>query len=106
MKVTLKELRKNRPDRLVVESVDLSLYIAFAERDGEQMLIAGDDGKALKTRNLLDMKSTLARVDADERVLRQRSSDDEMVGHGHRAADNAMEIPLEPGFESLPTWQH
>lgn len=106
MKVTLKELRRQRPDRLVIESVDLSLYIAFAECGGQRLLIAGDDGKALKTKNLLDMKSTLARIDAGERVLRQSSSYDEMVGHGHAASDNAMEIPLEPGFESLPPWQH
>ena len=106
MKVTLKELRKTAPDRLVIESVDLSLYIAHAEHQGHRALIVGDDGRALKTRNLLDMKTVLKRINANERVLTQRSSYDEMVGHGHGSVDSTMEIPLGPGFETLPPWQH
>lgn len=106
MKVTTRELRGRQVDRLVIESVDLSLYIAHAEIDGERYLIADNDGTALKTRNLLDMKTALAKVDAAERILSQRSSYDEMVGQGFEPGDNALEVALGPGFETLPPWQH
>ena len=106
MKKTVRELRGVALDRLVIESVDLSLYIAHAHAGDQRWLVADGDGKALKTRNLLDMKQALAGLRSGERVLSQRSSYDEMVGHAHGSADNAMEIPLAPGFESLPPWQH
>lgn len=106
MKTTIKALRGQLIDRLVIESVDLSLYIAHAEVSGERHLIAENDGSILKTKNLLDMKSALAKLDAAERVLSQRSSYDEMVGQGFAPADNAMEVRLGPGFETLPPWQN
>ncbi|MEM9316376.1 MAG: DUF6482 family protein, partial [Pseudomonadota bacterium] len=72
MKRTVKSLRGQRLDRLLIESVDLSLYIAHAEIGGERYLIAESDGSTLKTQNLLDMKTALSRLDAAERVLWQR----------------------------------
>jgi hypothetical protein len=106
MKMTIKALRRKQLDRLVIESVDLSLYIAHAEFGGQRYLIAENDGATLKTRNLLDMKAALMKLDAAQRVLSQRSSYDEMVGQGFEPANNAMEVPLGPGFETLPPWQH
>lgn len=106
MKVSLKQLRRKDIQRLLIESVDLSLYIAHAEIDQERYLIAGDDGKPLKTRNLLEMKQALASLQAEERLLLQRSAYDEMVGQNFPPTDNAMELPLSPGFESLPAWEH
>ncbi len=106
MKRSIKSLRGQRVDRLLIESVDLSLYIAHAEIDGERYLIADNSGAPLKTQNLLDMKTALARLDAAERVLWQRSSYDEMVGQGYAPEDNSMEVRLGPGFETLPPWQH
>ncbi|MEE4278698.1 MAG: DUF6482 family protein [Halieaceae bacterium] len=106
MKKTLKALRGRRLDRLVIESVDLSLYIAHAEIDGERYLIADRANAVLKTRNLIAMKTALAELEAAECVLMQRSSYDEMVGQGFQPADNCLEVPLGPGFETLPPWQH
>jgi len=106
MKRTLRSLRGTRVDRVVIESVDLSLYIAHAEVGGRRYLIADRDGSPLKTQNLLAMKTALAGLDAAQRVLCQRSPYDEMVGQGFEPADNSMEIPLGPGFETLPPWQH
>jgi len=106
MKATIRALKGRHLDRLVIESVDLSLYIAHAEVGGERFLIADDRGGVLKTQNLLDMKTALMRLKADARVLVQRSPYDEMVGQGFEPADNAMEVPLGPGFETLPSWQH
>lgn len=106
MKTTLKALRRQSIDRLLIESVDLSLYIAHAEIDGQRMLIADAAGKTLKTRNLLEMKEALAVLQTDRMVLIQRSAYDEMVGRGPASHDNVMEIPLGKGYESLPPWQH
>jgi hypothetical protein len=106
MKISLRALRRRRVDRLLIESVDLSLYIAHAEFDGQRHLIYGDDGRVLKTPNLMAMKEALLSVKAGERLLLQRSAYDEMVGQSFAPADNAMELPLGPGYESLPGWQH
>ncbi|EAQ96651.1 DUF6482 family protein [Congregibacter litoralis] len=106
MKATLKELKSRTINRIVVESVDLSLYIAHAEVTEGRLLITEGDGKPLKTRNLLDMKSALAGFRGADMVLVQRSPYDEMVGHAFASTDNAMEISLAPGFESLPLWEH
>lgn len=104
MKIPLKALRRRPVERLIIESVDLSLYIAHAVIDGQQHLIAGDNGKALKTVNLLAMKQALRSINAGECVLLQRSAYDEMVGLRYPPADNALELPLGPGYESLPDW--
>ena len=101
MKLSLQALGKRRIDRLVIESVDLSLYIAHAEIAGQSHLIIGPNGKTLKTRNLLDMKRALARLHARERVLIQHSAYDEMLGQTGASADNRLEIRLGPGFETL-----
>ena len=105
MKLTLRELRKRSVDRLLIESVDLSLYIAHAEVAGVRYLIADGSGRPLRTPNLLSMKEQLAKVDAGERVLLQRSAYDEMLG-GPAGGDNTLELPLQPGYETLPRWEH
>ena len=87
---------------VVIESVDLSLYIAHARIDGREHVIADRQGKVLKTRNLLEMQRMLRKAVTCEFFLRQRSAYDEMVGHAHQAADNSMELPL--GREPLPEW--
>ena len=106
MKTSIKALRRRSIDRLIVESVDLSLYIAHAEIDGQRWLLTDNSGRILTTRNLLDMKTALVDLAAAERVLIQRSAYDEMVGQGFAPAEDALEVPLGPGFETLPPWQH
>jgi len=106
MKITLKALRSRSIDRLVIESVDLSLYIAFAETGGERLRIVEPDGRSLKTRNLIAMKSALAKLSAPLTILEQRSAYDEMVGQNFPDSDNLLELPLGPGYETLPPWQH
>lgn len=103
MGIPLKALRgRDDLEKVVIESVDLSLYIATAVFDGQEALITGRDGKPLKTHNLLGMQRQLRGVVDCELVLRQRSAYDEMVGHSHPAADNTMELSL--GDQPLPEW--
>lgn len=104
MKLKLKEIRqKSGIDRFIIESVDLSLYIAFVQVDGVEHLIADNKGKPLKTTNLLSMQRQIKQFGQVESVLRQRSAYEEMVGRPSQgAADNTMEISL--GSQPLPEW--
>ena len=107
MKITFKELAA-RPaiDKLVIESVDLSLYLAWAVIDGAERLVADKRGGTLKTRNLLEMKEQLAGLNIVELTLRQRSAYDEMVGQPSWDCDNALEVGLSPELYPTPRWQH
>lgn len=102
MKVCVHELSKLPVACVVIESVDLSLYIALARIADEEHVIADRHGKVIKTRNLLEMQRTMRKAVTCELFLRQRSAYDEMVGHNHQATDNSMELPL--GKEPLPEW--
>ncbi|MEQ8265202.1 DUF6482 family protein [Pseudohaliea sp.] len=106
MKLTIREALRRAPGRVVVESVDLSLYIASIEFEGERVLLIGEDGKPLKTRNLLAMKELLAPLAAWPSVLRQRSAYDEMCGQSWAPADNTLEVPLDVGGQPAPHWEH
>ncbi|MDA8814807.1 DUF6482 family protein [Luminiphilus sp.] len=104
VKLKLKEIRQTSGiDRFIIESVDLSLYIAFVQVDGVEHLIADNTGKPLKTTNLLSMQRQIKQFGQVESVLRQRSAYDEVVGRPSQgAADNTMEISL--GSQPLPEW--
>ncbi len=104
MKITEKRLKRcaKEVERIVIESVDLSLYLAHAVINGEEMVIAENNGKLLKTHNLLAMKRRVKALANCELFLRQQSAYDEMVGHSYAASANTMEIPL--GSEPLPEW--
>ena len=107
MKVTLQELAAlGTVEKLVIESVDLSLYIARAVVEGEERLLADRHGATLKTRNLLEMKQQLAGLDVEQLVLRQRSAYDEMVGQPQWDCDNALEVGLSAELYPAPRWQH
>lgn len=102
MTVAINKLASLDISRVVIESVDLSLYIAHVRVGDNERVITDRQGKVLKTRNLLEMQRLLRKAVSCEFFLRQSSAYDEMVGHSHPAADNSMEIPL--GREPLPDW--
>jgi len=107
MKRTLKELAAGKLiDRLVIRSIDLSLYIAVAEVGGDDCLIINADGSTFKTRNLLDMRQAVAELSIAKLVLRQESAYDEMVGQPDREESNALEVGLSTELYPAPNWQH
>lgn len=107
MKIAYKELAaRSAVDKLVIESVDLSLYIARAVIEGDERLVVDKQGRTVKTRNLLEMKELLSGINAVELVLRQRSAYDEMVGQPSWDCDNALEVGLSPDVYPTPRWQH
>jgi hypothetical protein len=106
MKLTLAEAARETLSRVIVESVDLSLYLAHADLGDRTALLVDRTGKALRTRNLLAMKALLAPLQPVPLVLRQRSAYDEMCGQSWAPADNTLEVPLGPGAQPLPPWEH
>jgi len=105
MAITLKALRKRgRLGKVAIRSMDLSLYQAEVLLDGERRLIAGNDGKPLRSFNLLDMKKQLSVLDIEELVLVQESAYDEMIGQPGREASNALEVPLGKEAQPIPPW--
>lgn len=104
--MTVEEARRAGIGRLIVESVDLSLYIASVELGGERLVLAREDGSILKTRNLQAMKELLAPLAAWPSVLRQRSAYDEMCGQSWAPADNTLEVPLDVRGQPAPRWEH
>ena len=107
MKITLRQLRVSASvERVVIHSIDCSLYIARATVAGVERLVTDDSGIALKTRNLLDMKQHLADIAVGELLLEQRSAYDEMVGQPVRETDNTLRVSLSPECYPPPGWQH
>jgi hypothetical protein len=107
MKITLQQLQASTAvERVVIHSVDCSLYIAKATVAGVESLVTDGRGKTLKTRNLLDMKQHLVGVPVAELLLHQQSAYDEMVGQPVREAENTLEVSLSPVCYPPPDWQH
>jgi Family of unknown function (DUF6482) len=105
MKVSIKDLRRRDGiAKVIIESVDLSIYIARAVIDDQEYLISDVDGSVLKTRNLMTMKEQLHGLPILEMVLLQRSAYDEMVGHSAEPVDNAMEVRLSADLYPAPKW--
>ena len=105
MKVSIKDLRRRDGIiKVIIESVDLSIYIAHAVIDGREYLVSDVDGSVLKTRNLMAMKEQLEGVAIREMVLQQRSAYDEMIGHSAEPLDNAMEVRLSADLYPVPKW--
>ena len=103
MKITLPQLQNSVGlTRVIVHSLDFSIYIAYAEFGEETFQVADAEGKPLRTRNLTEMKQQLAGVAAPGLYLRHESAYDEMVGQPGRAGANALEIPLSRDWGDFP----
>lgn len=103
MKLTLQQLRFRQPlARVVIESVDLSLYIALTEFEGREVLVAGRDGRALRGRSVEELRSHFKGLEVAEWILRHRSAYDEMVGAPAQGAVAALEVVLGGPEQELP----
>ena len=81
-------------EKLVIHSVDLSLYQASAFIDGQEHFITDNKGALLRSRSLVELQKQLREVSANESVLRHTSAYDEMIGGADKPATNALEVPL------------
>ena len=95
MTISLSKLKKYFVvEKLIVHSIDLSLYQASAIVEGEEHYITDESGALLKSRSLVEFQKQLAGIAATVTVLRHTSAYDEMVGGSKKGESNALEVPL------------
>ena len=95
MKKRLSELRGlGSLEKVAIRSLDLSLYLAEVELDGQRYVICHDDGRPLRAVNLVAMREMLQGLQIESLVLVQESAYDEMIGQPTRLGSNALEVPL------------
>lgn len=95
MKMALSKLEKFfYIDKLVIHSLDLSLYQVSVVVDGEEYYVTDDKGEFLRAFSILELQRACAKLKANKHVLRQQSAYDEMVGTVKREGSNELEVPL------------
>lgn len=95
MKLLLKDFNSGQQlEKVIIHSLDGSLYQASALVDGAELLIWITEREPLRTRNLIAMKEAFAHLRVDQLVMRQDSAYDEMVGQPLKPESNRLEIPL------------
>ena len=83
-------------DKVVIHSLDLSLYQASIFLDGEEYYIADNKGKFLRAFNILDLQKHFKGLKYDEMVVRHQSAYDEMIGQPGKESDtNVLEVPFK-----------
>ncbi|MAD45917.1 MAG: hypothetical protein CMI02_13565 [Oceanospirillaceae bacterium] len=95
MTITIKELQKQHHiPRIIIHSLDMSLYQAAAELDGREEMITDKQGRLLRAFSLLQMKSQFDGLPVAAMVLRHQSAYDEMINQPVRGVSNQLEVPL------------
>lgn len=92
-KVYFKDLSKYKIEKIIICSLDQSLYQALLIKDNEEYLIWETKAERLKTRSLMKMQEAFEELEIGELVLRQESAYDEMIGLGE-GGSNRMEIRI------------
>lgn len=104
MSITLKALKKyNQIPKVIIHSLDLSLYVCSVIIDNEEHYLVGKDGLPIKAFNKLEIQALFEKLNVQLIVLRQQSAYDEMVGQPPREADNTMEVPLGGSIYGIVT---
>jgi len=95
MTITLKQLRKAPCiDKLIIHSLDCSLYQVSVQLGDKELYVISDEGKFLRSHNKLSLQNLFTGMAVKCTVLRQQNAYDEMVGQPVRDGDNFLEVPL------------
>ncbi len=81
-------------DKLVIHSLDMSLYQVSVEVDGEEHFITDKNGAMLRSFSIVELQRQCAALNVRQWVLRQQSAYDEMIGTAVRQQANTLEVPL------------
>lgn len=81
-------------DKLVVHSIDLSLYQASVVIDDEEHYITNEKGDYIRAISVLEIQKICRKLKVKSWVLRQQSAYDEMIGMPNSKQDNTLEVPL------------
>lgn len=82
-------------EKLVIHSLDLCLYQASVEVDGQAFMITDANQKLIKDHSLVGILEKCQGIRAKHYVLRQVSAYDEMIGCPDDGLGNLMEIPIK-----------
>ncbi len=102
MKITDSNLASHDIEKLIINSLEQSLYQAIVVIAGQEHVVWTSSGKTLTTRNLAQMREHFEAMDIPQIVLRQESAFDEMIGFERGNDTNRMEIPLGHDLYPLP----
>lgn len=95
MKMALSKLEKYfYIDKLVVHSLDLSLYQVSVVVDDQEFYVTDDNGEFLRAFSILELQRACSKLKVEKHVLRHQSAYDEMVGTSQRKGSNQLEVPL------------
>lgn len=98
MKIFLHELNRLQPlQKVVIRSLDSSLYQLYLEIDGEARPVWTEQGSVLSARNISALREQLVGLEIESLVLQQNSAYDEMVGQPPGEAANTLEVALDTG---------
>ncbi len=106
MKLLLKQLSNHKIDKLVINSLDQSLYQAVVQIGNEEHIVWETHEKPLITRNLMEIRGFFEELNIKEAVLRHESAYDEMIGHPVSDGTNRLEVPLDVNPYSTAKWLH
>ena len=95
MAISISQLKRmDTIEKVVIHSVDLSLYLVSILVDQKEHYITDAKGRLLRSHNILELQALFERLPVESMVLRQQSAYDEMVGQPLKTAANTMEVPL------------
>lgn len=90
----LNELAGANVEKIIIESLDQSLYRAEVVIEGQAYYLLEAPGKLLSKRNILELQACLAMLVGVPHYLRQHSAYDEMIGQAEKITDNQLLVPL------------
>ena len=95
MAISISQLKNiGRLDKVIIHSVDLSLYLVSVVVDHTEHYLTDAKGGFIKSHNILELQALFERFPVTTMVLRQQSAYDEMVGLPAKVNENTMEVPL------------
>ena len=82
-------------EKVIIHSLDLSLYQVSVEVEGQEHFITDNTGKMLRSFNILDIQAQIRGIEYQKMVLRQSSAYDEMIGFTTDSGNNTLEVELQ-----------
>lgn len=97
MLLAFSQLKHFQPiEKVVIHSIDLSLYQASIEVDGKNFYMTDDKGEMVRAFNIIDLQKKFRGIDYRTMVLRHESAYDEMIGQAEKSpGQNMLEVPLK-----------
>lgn len=96
MAITLIALRRtSNVEKIIIHSLDVSLYQASVMINGVEEYITDNTGKLIRSFNILDFQKMFRGINYGKMTLRQSSAYDEMIGHTGSSGINTMEVLIQ-----------